>query len=265
MPYEVKFVDVVQNAELFHSGSTQVPGQCWSSTTPADIVTPANGVTGYQVAKSSQLLAAIPRGTSENERLGRKLKVLSIDYVGTVRKKIPDALKGNSHYAEPEMTFAIWVVWDRQNNNSSGNKISDIWVDEPSYVQTMAAQNLAGVQINVPMVNHKYVRRSLDENRRFRILKKFVFTLPKLNPGENTPECVQNIYKTVKFHCPINKIVSYNADLNPPAPGIYDGDQMPNGTIGLYLMGPQRATGTFDTLPEWSIGNQQIRIRFMDM
>lgn len=265
MPYEVKYIDLIKKASVAQSpGTASLPEPAWAGA-GADFVTPANGTTGWISANGAHLLAGLPRGTSEHERLGRKIKVLSLEYTAEIKMKIQPVTKGTPYFVQPSTDLAFYVVYDKQNNNSNSTKESDIWVNNAAYDKAISVNNTAGAVINYPLRSHQYVRRSLDENHRFRILKKFKTSIPKVPGGTVVAESPEFTLKTIKFYVPINKVFTWDADINPPAPGVYDGSTMPNGTLGIYTLGPENFSATFDSVPNWVLSHQSMRIRFIDL
>lgn len=262
---EIKYIDIIDD-------NVVVPFPTPVDAAPRDqnaghvfeFHTPAGGATGFLSTRSAHLIAGLPRGTSEHERIGRKIKVLSIDYTATVSAIMEAGQRGNANLVEPDRELALYFVYDRQNNNKPGSNYQDIWNWQTSYGPNMAITDLAGAAQTMKVVGPAWVNRSLDENQRFRIIKKVKIKIPKLwNNDSNF--CPNRVSKTIRVHIPVNKVVSWDASLVDPLPGTYDGDVIPQGDIGMYISAPQNHNGTLNSIQKYEFGPQKFRIRFVDI
>lgn len=103
----------------------------------------------------------IPQGVADNERIGRKLVIKSFQLRGTLQ------MGGGVANTSGSVPVYMYVIQDRQTNGA---------VATPSQV-------LTGADFSTALVN-------LDNKRRFRIIKRMVFTIERAVTNANAIQVV---------------------------------------------------------------------------
>lgn len=216
---------------------------------PGDWIDSTGGGSGFICADSRVLYTNIMQGTSESTRIGRKIKVLSMDF--TFRLDV-DYGSINQHAWIDDTECEMYIVYDSQSNNTiSGAADTEIW------------NTAMGARPNG-------LYRNLNEQSRFRILKKktihFGRNVRDTVYGTGTPSGVftaSRFFKQYRVFCKPNKLVHYNVEDQIVGPGVLDGTRLPGGNIQIWFVWNHGSTTT--THPRVTIENARLRTKFIDV
>lgn len=232
---EVKFHD-----QYMLSGTPLPAGLNWASDMQwQDGISPSLNIV---TPSSATLLANVCQGTSENTRIGRKIKVMQMILDMSFYYTFPGA-----NYID-NRDLDMFIVYDTQNNNhAAGTSANDVWNTGTGYI-----------------ARPRVLLRNLDEQSRFKILRHVKIKCPTVSTpiyaGANHPHGLK-FSKRVIINP--NKLIHYDVknDTDLVSGASYDGTRMPGGNISVWFCAPDSTVS--DTI--WELTHFHVRTKFIDV